>query len=104
MAKQIIEEGRIGEIRHWSAPYLQDWLVDPEAPIGWKMKKKYAGYGPHGDLNSHSIDLAHFLVGKIESVYCQKHTFINKRPLEEGSKAMDTVDVDDASQMLVKFD
>ena len=63
LAKQIIEEGRIGEIRHWRGAYLQHWLVDPKAPIGWKLKKAHAGYGPHGDLNSHSVDLAHFLVG-----------------------------------------
>jgi predicted dehydrogenase len=104
LAKQIIEEGRIGEIRHWRGAYLQDWLVDPKAPIGWKLKKAHAGYGPHGDLNSHSVDLAHFLVGKIDSVYCQKRTFINERPIESGSITMDTVDVDDASQMLVNFD
>jgi predicted dehydrogenase len=103
LAKQIIDEGRIGEIRHWRGAYLQDWLVDPEAPLGWKLKKEYAGFGPHGDLNSHSVDLAHFLVGKIESVFCQKNTFIHQRPLESGSAEMGPVDVDDASQMLVKF-
>ncbi len=104
LAKQIIDEDRIGEIRHWRGAYLQDWLVDPEAPLGWKLKKEYAGFGPHGDLNSHSVDLAHFLVGKIESVFCQTSTFIPERPLAAGSADKGPVDVDDASQMLVKFE
>lgn len=104
LARRIIDEGRLGEIRHWRGAYLQQSLVDPAAPMRWKMKKEFAGSGPHGDLNSHSVDLAHYLVGPITSVSCQTETFVHERPVELGSSDMDTVDVDDASQMQVRFE
>ena len=63
LAKQLIQEGRIGEIYHWRAVYLQDWIMDPDFPLVWRLKKNEAGSGPHGDLNAHITDLAMHLVG-----------------------------------------
>lgn len=81
LARQLIEEGRIGRIFHWRGAYQQDWIVDPEFPLTWHLQKETAGSGPHGDLNSHSVDLAHYLVGDIRTVSCLTANFIKERPL-----------------------
>ncbi len=114
LAKQLIEEGRIGQIYHWRAVYLQDWIIDPDFPMVWRFEKDRAGSGPHGDLNAHIIDLALHLVGDIDSVVGTDTTFIKKRPLADsidsslgakGSKfkKMGTVSVDDATLFLARF-
>jgi predicted dehydrogenase len=115
LAKQLIDEGRIGRIFHWRATYQQDWIIDPEFPLTWHLQREHAGSGPHGDLNSHSVDLAHFLVGRIESVSCLTAGFIDERPLPGAgaatfsagtsaqSAARGRVTVEDASLMHVRF-
>ena len=104
LARQIIDEGRVGEIRHWRGAYLQEWLTDSQTPMRWKVQKAAAGFGPHGDLNSHSVDLAHYLVGPIRSVSCKLTTFVTERPAAGGAGAMEPVEVDDASQLHVQFE
>jgi len=113
LAKQLIEEGRIGQIYHWRAVYLQDWIIDPNFPLVWRLEKKKAGSGPHGDLNAHIIDLALHLVGDIDTVVGADTTFIKERPLldavadgglgAKGSKKKGRVTVDDATLFLAKF-
>jgi predicted dehydrogenase len=112
LAKQLIEEGKIGEIYHFRGYYMQDWLVDPKFPLVWRCVKKDAGYGGHGDMGAHIIDLARYLVGDIDDVCCLQRTFIKQRPLPMfmsglsatgGSDKMGDVDVDDASQMMLRF-
>ena len=111
LAKQLIEADKLGRIYHYRATYLQDWLVDPEFPLAWRLQKERAGSGPHGDLNSHIIDLAHYLIGEIDKVIGMKETFIKKRPLEEVSSELSAtsgkkygeVTVDDAALFLAKF-
>ena len=80
LAKRLIDEGRIGRIFHWRAVYLQDWIVDPDFPIVWRLDKKVAGSGPLGDLAAHSIDTARFLVGELDSVVGMWETFVKERP------------------------
>ena len=65
LAKQMIKAGEIGEIRHFRATYLQDWLNDPKFPMNWRLRKDAAGSGANGDLNAHHVDMARFLVGEI---------------------------------------
>jgi len=111
LAKQMIEAGEIGEIRHVRCTYLQDWLVDPEFPMNWRMRKESSGSGAHGDLGAHSVDLARFLTGEIEEVVGMKKTFITERPAEGTSHGItatagegtETVTVDDCSVFLAKF-
>ena len=112
LARQLIAEGRIGKIYHWRAVYLQDWIIDPDFPLVWRLEKDKAGSGPHGDLNAHIIDLALHLVGDIDSVVGADTTFIKERPTLEavdaglGAKAGDTmgrVTVDDATLFLARF-
>jgi len=84
-AKQLIDSGELGEIRHVRGQYLQDWLADPDAPWAWRMDADLAGSGALGDLGAHTVDLACFLVGdqagEIERVSGQLQTFVDERPV-----------------------
>ena len=103
LARQWIESGKIGEIRHFRGTYLQDWIVDPEFPRVWRLEKSKAGSGALGDIASHSIDLARYLVGEIREVCGLLETFIDERPLPEGG-GRGKVDVDDAALALMRFE
>ena len=63
LARQLVEEGRIGEIRHVRAQYLQDWLADPASPMTWRLDKDKAGSGALGDIGAHIVDLTQFITG-----------------------------------------
>lgn len=115
LAKRLIDEGKIGKIYHWRGAYLQSWIMDPNFPLTWNLQKEKAGSGPQGDLNSHSVDLARYLVGEIKSVVAMTANFITDRPMpdEEASgtfsgksKGTDTgkVTVEDAAFMTVEFE
>jgi predicted dehydrogenase len=113
LAKKMIEEGKLGKIYHFRALYLQDWIVDPEFPLVWRLDKKVAGSGSHGDLGAHLIDIAHFLVGNIEKVIGMSKTFIKERPIVERMTGLTAsaqentekgeVTVDDATLFLAQF-
>ena len=89
LARQLIDEGRIGEIRHWRGAYQQSWLVDPAFPLNWKLRQATAYAGPQWDLNSHNVDLALHLVGDITHVSCLTRTFIPERPGRSGGCGAD---------------
>src|SRR5438034_7973524 len=99
LARQLIDEGRLGKIYHYRGTYLQDWLVNPDFPRVWRLEKAQAGSGALGDILSHSIDLARYLVGEITEVSGLLKTFITERPLP-GSQALAPVEVDDAALSL----
>lgn len=101
LAKRLIDEGRIGRIYHVNALYLQDWLADPSAPFVWRNDASQAGSGAHGDLNSHTVDLARYLVGDFEAVCGNQEVVIEARPREDGS--MGDVTADDATGFLARF-
>jgi len=103
LAKQLIEAGRLGEIRHYRGTYLQDWIVDPAFPRVWRLQKERAGSGALGDIASHSIDLARYLVGEITAVAGLLATFVPERPLPGDAARRGPVTVDDASLALVRF-
>ena len=103
-AKSLIDDGRIGDIRHYRGTYLQDWIVDPAFPLVWRLRKEQAGSGALGDIASHSIDLARYLVGKITSVAGLLETFIPERPLPDDPSTRGAVTVDDAALSLVRFE
>jgi predicted dehydrogenase len=113
-AKKMIEEGAIGQIYHYHARYAQDWIVDPEFPLVWRLQKGVSGSGAHGDINAHIIDLGRYLVGEFKEVCGLMNTFIKERPLQDqggkgdglGAKAgkkMGKVTVDDAAICIGKF-
>ena len=101
-AKNLIEAGELGEIRHVRANYLQDWLTDPEAPWTWRMDADTAGSGALGDLGAHSIDLARVLVDDVTSVSGHLKTFVDERPLPDEDETR-PVTVDDAYSAQVEF-
>ncbi|MBK9313268.1 MAG: Gfo/Idh/MocA family oxidoreductase [Acidobacteria bacterium] len=103
LAKQMIDEGSIGRIYHYRGTYLQDWIVDPMFPRVWRLEKSKTGSGALGDIASHSIDLARYLVGEITEVSGMLKTFVTERPLP-GSDEMAPVDVDDAALSLMRFE
>ena len=103
LAHDLIRQGRLGDIRHFRAAYLQDWLTDPESPRTWRMAKEAAGSGALGDLGSHLIDLARFLVGEPRSVLAMTKTFVEERPLPGGG-GRGRVDVDDAFAAAIELE
>ncbi len=114
LAKRMIDDGRLGRIFHWRSAYQQDWIVDPDFPLTWQLLKETAQAGPQWDLNSHCVDLAHFLVGEISSVISLQTNFIKERPLADDYKTGNLqaerkgsekgeVTVEDAACMLVQF-
>ncbi|MCZ8522836.1 MULTISPECIES: Gfo/Idh/MocA family protein [Paenibacillus] len=113
LAKKLVQDGRIGQIYHFRAWFLQDWIVDPEFPLVWRLQKEIAGSGSHGDLGAHLIDLAHFLVGDMQEVIGMSETFVKERPVPssmtglsaKGSKdaPKGPVTVDDATLFLTRF-
>lgn len=102
-ARRLIESGALGRIFHYRAVYLQEWIIDPNFPKIWRLDKTVAGSGALGDLGAHVIDLARFLVGEPTQVMGLTRTFIEQRPLPDGS-GMGKVDVDDAFVSLLQFE
>jgi predicted dehydrogenase len=103
LAKRLIEEGFLGRIYHFRARYLQEWIMDPSFPLVWRLRKDVAGSGPLGDLGSHIIDLARFLVGDVKAVQGVTTTFIKERPLPEDPSRKGAVTVEDAFEATVEF-
>jgi len=117
MAKNLIEEGHIGEVINCRAEYLQDWAISPLVPMEWRLDKKAAGSGALGDIGSHAIDLARFLVGEFEEVLAVSRTLVKERPISElsmlgGGKVSgkdvsgrrEKVGVDDSVEFLARFE
>jgi predicted dehydrogenase len=115
-AKKMIEDGSLGTLYHYRARYAQDWIVDPEFPLVWRLQKGVSGSGAHGDINAHIIDLGRYLMGEFDEVSSYMHTFIKQRPLEDasgkgsglggastGERQMGEVTVDDAVTTIGKF-
>jgi predicted dehydrogenase len=81
-AKRLIEDGVLGDVHHVRGRYLQDWLVDPEAPWSWRNDDELAGSGALGDLGAHTVDLVQYLVADVTRVSGQLTTFVEQRPVE----------------------
>jgi predicted dehydrogenase len=112
LARRLVEQGRIGEIRHVRAQYLQDWIVDPEFPLVWRLQRSAAGSGALGDIGAHIVDMAQYLTGDVlTGVAALTETFVRERPLPSASSGLaasggterGTVDVDDAALFLGRF-
>ncbi|GAA2555847.1 MULTISPECIES: Gfo/Idh/MocA family protein [Streptomyces] len=82
LARRMVAEGRVGALRHVRVTYLQDWLVDPEFPLTWRLRREHAGSGSLGDLGAHIVDLAQYLAGeRLAGVSALTETFVRERPL-----------------------
>ncbi|MFE6360189.1 Gfo/Idh/MocA family protein [Streptomyces sp. NPDC057806] len=85
-ARRLIAEGRLGTLRHVRVTYLQDWLVDPDFPLTWRLQREHAGSGALGDLGAHIVDLAQYLAGEeLVGVSAQMETFVKERPRLDGA-------------------
>lgn len=111
-ARKLIRDGRLGEIYHYHGAYLQDWIIDPQFPLVWRLEKKTAGSGALGDIGSHASDLAQYLNSDITAVTAEMTTFIKERPLPgagagawgaKGKKGKGRVTVDDDANFLARF-
>ncbi|MCZ2402855.1 Gfo/Idh/MocA family oxidoreductase [Paenarthrobacter sp. Z7-10] len=95
LARELIAEGKLGEVRQVRAAYLQDWLADEQAPMTWRLRKDSAGSGALGDIASHAIDQIQFLLNdSVTEVSGRLHTFVSERP---GPHGPEPVTVDDAA-------
>ena len=112
LARQLIAEGRIGDIRQVRAQYLQDWLADADAPLSWRLDKAKAGSGALGDIGAHITDLVQFLTAqRITGVTAMTETFVTERPIETervgiagvGGDELGPVTVDDTAMWLVRL-
>jgi predicted dehydrogenase len=101
-AQQLVARGDIGQVRQLRTRYFHDYAADPALPISWRFRRSRAGAGSLGDLGSHLIDLARFLVGEPTCVMARTFTFVTERPLSGGDR-LERVDVDDAAQVWLDF-
>ena len=91
LAKKIISDNKIGKILNFRGTYLQDWPADPNGPLSWRFQKKIAGSGTLGDIGTHVVDFARYLVGEISSVNSIAKTYIKTRPVQQSEN--DTMDI-----------
>ncbi|MFE3411463.1 Gfo/Idh/MocA family protein [Streptomyces mirabilis] len=118
LARKMVAEGRLGALRHVRVTYLQDWLVDAQFPLTWRLRKELAGSGALGDLGAHIVDLAQYLAGEpVVGVSALTETFVRERPLPGGVSSgltavsatnpraggVGTVTVDDAALFTGRF-
>ncbi|WP_375425672.1 Gfo/Idh/MocA family protein [uncultured Friedmanniella sp.] len=116
LARQLVAEGRLGEIRHVRAQYLQDWLSDPDAPLTWRMDRSVSGSGALGDIGAHVIDATQWVTGQsVTGVSALLQTFVHDRPYssgqasglsrsEDGRTGRGPVTVDDAALFTARFE
>ena len=105
LARELIEQGAVGRIRHVRAQYLQDWLSDAEAPHTWRLDRDLAGSGTLGDIGAHSIDLAQWLTGqRITSVSATVRTFVDERPVLSERSGLGGTAAADAARLPVTVD
>src|SRR3954449_5840652 len=111
-ARQLVAEGRLGQIRHVRAQYLQDWIADPTAPMSWRLEKEKAGSGALGDIGAHIVDLTQYITGdRLTGVSGMLETFVTERPLPAAAGSLSgvagegtgQVTVDDAALFLGRF-
>ncbi|MFI9814144.1 Gfo/Idh/MocA family protein [Saccharothrix variisporea] len=113
LARDLVAQGKLGRIHHVRAQYLQDWIVDPAAPLSWRLQKDKAGSGSLGDIGAHIVDAAQFILGDTVTDVCgMMETFVKERPLAaahsglSGTAVSDEtgpVTVDDAALFLARF-
>jgi len=102
-AKELIDRGEIGDVLQFRGRYLQDWALSPDLPHVWRFERARAGSGALGDIGSHIVECAEYLLGPISRVMSTVQTFVTERPLPDGSGSR-AVDVDDAASFLAEFD
>jgi predicted dehydrogenase len=116
LARKLIAEGAIGEVRNFRGTYLQDWSNDPDLPLSWRFRRDVAGSGALGDIGTHVIDFARHLVGEIAAVNAVTKRYIEDRPVPTGgadqlaaaqklgAAPRELVEVDDEVLTMLRFE
>jgi predicted dehydrogenase len=116
LAKKYVAEGAIGRVISFRGTYLQDWSADPNSPLSWRFQRSVAGSGALGDIGTHVLDLARYLVGEISAVSSMLSTWIPDRPVSSGgvdklgaadrdaAAERKAVDVDDELITMLRFE
>ncbi|MGL4269135.1 MAG: Gfo/Idh/MocA family protein [Plesiomonas sp.] len=103
LAKEIIASGEIGDVVHFYGTHNEDYMADPLAPIHWHCLRETAGLGALGDLGAHIVNMAHYLVGHIDSVCGDLRTVVPARPQQAGSSVMVAVENEDQAHAMLRF-
>jgi predicted dehydrogenase len=103
LAKRMLESGKFGDVQRFRGEYMQGWLSDPDIPWSWRHDEDAAGAGVVGDVGSHTIDLARWLVGDIEKISGHLRTVIDERPVDDAEETR-PVTTDDEYSALAEFD
>jgi len=104
LAKEIIDAGEIGEVVHFRGTHNEDYLADPNIPHSWRLKREFSGSGTLGDMGSHIINMAQYLVGEISEVSGDLKTVVPQRPLADQPGSFAEVENEDQAHCLVRFD
>lgn len=115
LAHDLIAQGALGEVRNFRGTYLQDWSNDPDLPLSWRFQRNVAGSGALGDIATHVLDIARYLMGDVAAVTAVTRTYIHDRPISEGPDqlagaqkltggARGHVDVDDEVLAMLRFE
>ena len=103
LAREMIQAGDVGDIIHFRTRYTDDTMADPAVPHTWRQEKRRAGSGAVGDIASHVLDLARFLVGELKAVAGLSRIVVGRRPVAKGSRHTKAVDVEDLYEGVLQF-
>lgn len=101
LARQLINEGRLGELLHFDGHFFQDYAADPALPFSWRFDRTVSGGGAFGDIGSHIVDIAVALMGPVTRVAAQTRRLYSSRPVAAPNAA--PVSVDDLTMCLTEF-
>jgi len=113
LARQLVADGRLGIVHHARAQYMQDWIVDPDFPLVWRLRAEEAGSGALGDIGAHVVDLTQYVTGqRLTGVNALLETFVKQRPLPSASSGLSAsggaevgeVTVDDAALFIGRLE
>lgn len=102
-AKQLIDDGFLGQVYHFHIEYLHSGYQNPDRPMGWKMRRSQSGGGALTDLGAHLVDMIRYLLGEFYQVRAHTQTIVPERPSSTGSTNRERVDVDDAAWVQTKL-
>ena len=103
LAKEIIANGEIGEVVHFRGTHNEDYLADPQTPFSWRLKREFSGAGALGDMGSHIINMAQYLIGDIAAVNGDLQTVITERPVYDKPGEFGQVENEDQAHAMIRF-